>query len=76
MIALNCTHCGRYLGEAQVFVGELICPNSACKGGTQMKLLNTDQAKLLAYKFATPPRPPKTKRVESETIKVDKATST
>lgn len=62
MKELKCKHCGRHMGEAEVIVADLICPNSSCKGSTQFKILN--QASLYNYKFIKPEREPKKKEVE------------
>lgn len=62
MIDLNCSHCGRFLGRAKSIVGEIICSNSSCKAGNQFKILTADEASLITFKFAEPPRPPKEKQ--------------
>jgi hypothetical protein len=59
MTPLSCASCTRHLGTAKAFVGELICPNSKCKATTQFKILTTDETALMRFKFATPPKPPK-----------------
>lgn len=63
---LECGNCKRFLGEAEVIVGEIICGNSSCKAGTQFKRLNDDQAAMLRFKFANAPKPPKEKKQEQE----------
>lgn len=64
MKELTCKDCGRYLGEAEVIVADLLCSNGSCKASTQFKILNADQIKLIKYKFAKPEREPKKKEVE------------
>ena len=59
MIDLTCKHCKRHLGEVESIVGEIRCSNSACKAGNQFKILTTDEAALISYKFAKPETPPK-----------------
>lgn len=63
MIKLTCSNCGRFLGEVEVIVGEVLCGNSACKGGTQFKIIPNDSTSLLRYKFAQPAREPRSKAV-------------
>lgn len=64
MTELNCknTKCGRYLGEAETIVADILC--AGCKGSSQFKILSSDQSKLFNYKFAKPEREPKKKEVE------------
>jgi hypothetical protein len=64
MIELKCKHCQRHLGEVESIVGDLICPNSSCKGSSQFKILSADQSKLIAFKFAKAEREPKKKEPE------------
>jgi hypothetical protein len=64
MIKLECSNCGRHFGEAVSIVADLICPNSNCKASTQFKVLTTDQAALVKFKFPNPPREPKKKDKE------------
>lgn len=65
MIELKCKHCDRFLGEVETLVGEIRCSNTSCKAGNQFKIIKADETTLYDYKFATPPRPPKVKQVES-----------
>lgn len=73
MIELKCKHCDRHLGEAEMIVGELLCPNSSCKASSQFKIITADQSKLISYKFAKPEREPKKKEpitnVDAEALK-------
>lgn len=66
MIELKCRHCSRHLGEAEAIVGDIICPNSSCKGSTQFKIVNNDTVGMMKYKFASPEREPKSKEKSSE----------
>lgn len=59
MVELKCKYDGRYLGEAETIVADILCPS--CKGSTQFKVLKADQSKLFNYKFAKSERPPKSK---------------
>lgn len=64
MTALTCKHCNRHMGEAEAFVGELLCANSKCKGTTQFKIIKSDNSALFSYKFAKPEKPPKTQETQ------------
>jgi len=61
MIDLKCKDCGRHIGEVEMVVGDIRCPNSSCKASTQFKILNADMSKMYSYKFAKPPKEPKKK---------------
>ena len=49
------------MGEAEIFVGTLICPG--CKGTSNIKML-TDK-ELFSFKFVKPEKQPKEKQNES-----------
>ena len=61
MIELRCRHCSRYIGQVETLVGEVICGNSSCKAGNQFKVINPDMNKMMSFKFASAPKPPKEK---------------
>lgn len=61
---LTCKHCDRYLGEVEVIVGELLCGNTACKGGSQYSIITNNLDKIVRHKFLSPERPPKTKEIK------------
>lgn len=61
---LNCAHCGRYLGKAYgTIVADIRCPNSSCKAGNQIKIINGNNDDY-RFKFSEPAQPPKKKEVE------------
>ena len=64
MMRLTCKHCNYFLGDVEVMVGELLCPNSSCKGTTQFKMLNNDMSELIKYKFTKAEQPPKKKELK------------
>lgn len=64
MTDLKCKHCERHLGEAEMIVGEIICPNSSCRGTTQFKMIKSDVTEMVRFKFTKPERQAKSKAVE------------
>ncbi len=66
MIELRCKHCDRYLGEAEMLVGEIICSNTSCKGGNQYKIITNES--LVAYTFTTEERKPKNKKEQGDDL--------
>lgn len=60
MIELRCKHCGRFIGEVESIVGNIVCPNSSCKGSTNFKILT--EKSLYNYKFTKPEKQPKEKK--------------
>lgn len=56
---VKCKHCGRHLNLKQVqsFVGEIICTNSKCKGGTFINFTSNDPYKV--YKQISKTQEPK-----------------
>jgi hypothetical protein len=64
-IDINCKVCGRDLGKAYgTVIAEIICRNTSCKAGNQIKIINADSEADIKHKFMTPARPPKKKEVE------------
>lgn len=59
MIKLECHHCGRYLGEVETLVGEILCGRSTCRGGNQFKIVTKNVGKMVSYTFANAEKPPK-----------------
>lgn len=59
MITLECKSCKRYLGEVEMFVGEIICSNTSCKAGNQIKIISNSPDQYIAYTFKTAPKPSK-----------------
>lgn len=64
MIEVKCKHCGRFIGEVEMIVGNLSCPNSSCKGSTNFKILSDKP--MYNYKFVKPEKQPKEKRNKNE----------
>lgn len=64
MTELRCKSCTRFIGEFECIVGEVICPNTSCKAGNQVKMINNDLTHLVTFKFLKPARPPKGKTVD------------
>lgn len=71
MIKLECKHCKRFMGEAELFVGELLCANSACRGTSQFKILTNNEQSMVKYKFANEPKSPKQREVLSDKIETE-----
>lgn len=63
---IKCKWCDRHLNlkNVQVFVGEVICSNSKCKGGTFVNITNNDPYKI--YKQLVPEKLPKDRIDEKE----------
>lgn len=59
---VECKHCGRFLFKAAgtVVIEGLICPNTGCKAALNFKIVNSDPAQDIKYKFVDPERPPRT----------------
>ena len=62
----NCKWCGRHLNikNVQVFVGEVVCPNSKCKGGTFVNIQSNNPYMIM--KQIVPETLPKDKRDKEE----------
>lgn len=64
-VDINCKHCKRYLGKAYgTVVAEILCSNTSCKAGNQIKIINADSEADIKHKFVTPAQEPKKKEVE------------
>ena len=64
MIEIRCKECNKPLGQVEMIVGEIYCGNTACKAGSQYKILTDDT--LISFKFTTPPRPPKKAKEQTD----------
>lgn len=61
MKTISCKHCNYYIGEVEAIVGEILCPNSSCKGTTQFKIVTNDIVKLVKFKFVNKEKEPRKK---------------
>lgn len=60
---LKCEHCQRYLGKSHgTIIATLKCSNSACKGETQFKHVDSDILKAITFKFTDKAAQPKEKK--------------
>lgn len=63
---IKCKHCSRYLNlkQVQAFVGEVVCTNSKCKGGTFVNFMPNNPYK--AYKQLEKTAEPKKQEAKDE----------